>query len=291
MAFTSLNEDYSSWGGGDVGVQGLRFVPSASAPVYVYNQGALQQQTLDGSGITFTGNTQYGFAGIVAPASGQPYVTGFLYQNQPALAQPFVGSNFVILGDGPASGATKYYGFFAIPFVTTQNLQAQAESGTLGTGWTNAVDVNADGGHAAKAASGTVAGNADLFGTAWQPPAGQYDTWYRFGVISNAGAVAEMTLGLWDATAGAFVAGGSTTYRANQATTSYSWLKVNGTSPLSLPAGHNVQFRAVTAATLGTDWFIDEAILVPVTLSAGVAGPVDLFQQFLGDFTPRQVRL
>jgi len=289
LAWTPLTESFNNAAGGTT--EGLHFFQSASTPIVLFNPGAVAQMNIDGA-VSVAASNQYGYAGIVPPGSTTPYVCGFLYQNQPAQAQPYDSAGtYVGLGDGPAVNATKNYGFFAIPFVTTQNLQAEGESGTLGTGWSSVADVNASAGNTAKAASGTTAGNADLFGTAWQPPTGNYDVWFRVKVTSAAGSQAEMTLGLWDATSSTFV--NSTTFRANQATTGYTWLKAAG--PTGPTAGHNMQFRAVTALTLGTDWFIDEAVLVPDNLQAGtvssVNGPQDLFNQFLGDFSNRQVRL
>lgn len=183
-----------------------------------------------------------------------------------------------------AQNSVRYYGFFVIPYgvsgsYSAANLQAEGESGSLGTGWSSVADGAASGGNTAKAASGTVAANADTFGTSFVPAPGTYDAKFRVRVTSAAGAAAEMTLGLWDVTASAFVA--STTFKANQAGTIYSWLVA--ASAITPTAGHNMQFRAVTALTLGTDWFIDEAVLLPRTLTAQNNGPQDIAQQWLFD--------
>jgi hypothetical protein len=232
-------------------------------------------------------STVTGFGAGFGQTANGPLV-GWLYQNKPSPAQPSgANSTDIAIGDSTSLplGTYRLYAFFAVPFVTAPNLQAEAESGALGTGWSSVADANASAGNAAQAASGTVSGNADLFGTSWVPPVGLYDVWFRVLVASAAGSAAEMTLGLWDTIAGAFVAGGSTTFRANQFVTSYTWVKA--ASALLLPAGRNVQFRAVTAATLGTTWTIDEAALAPAwSATKGVGSfPGDLYQQFLFEKT------
>lgn len=231
----------------------------------------------------------WGFgAAFGTQANGPLY--GFLYQNPPATGQPAANATLNLgFGDtsGPLVGTKRQYGFFAVPFPgAIANLQAEGESGALGTGWSSVANANASGGNEAKAASGTVAGNADLFGTSWVPPAGVYAVLFRLRVTSAAGSAAEMTVGLWDTTAAGFVAGASVTLKANQCQTTYgtnNWLLA--ASAVTPPAGHNVQFRAVTALTLGTDWFVDEAVLVPLrsaTLGLGNF-PGDIWSQFLFD--------
>jgi hypothetical protein len=42
--------------------------------------------------------------------------------------------------------------------------------------------------------------------------------------------------------------------------------------------------------TTDSDWWIDEAFLVPVTLSAANTGPQELWQQFLHDRNAKIVR-
>jgi hypothetical protein len=78
-------------------------------------------------------------------------------------------------------------------------------------------------------------------------------------------AKSEMTFGLWDGTARAWVA--STSFAPNQASASYSWIKAAaGITPQSQ---HSVQFLATFntqggPTTLSTDWFVDEAVLMPI---------------------------
>jgi hypothetical protein len=73
-----------------------------------------------------------------------------------------------------------------------------------------------------------------------------------------------MTLGLWDGTARVWVA--SRSIAPNQAGASYSWIKAAaGVAP---PSKHYVQFLATfttqSGTALSTDWFVDEAVLVPI---------------------------
>lgn len=273
--------------------QGLMWRLNAVAKL-AYDESAVVD-LVTSAGATATPSATLGFGAMLGTAANQPLV-GFLYQNPPSNSQPGTFSSTVQgYGDtnGPAQNSYRLYGVFAVPFsATPANLQAEAESGALGTGWSSVVDANASNGHSAQAASGTGSGNADLFGTAWQPPAGTYDVWFRVLVASSAGSTPEMTLGLWDTTAGAFVTGGSVTLRANQAGATYSWSHVNPTTPLQVPAGHNVQFRAVTAATLGTTWTIDEAVLVPIrstTLGQGDF-PGDIWAQWMFERVTALVR-
>lgn len=266
-------------------------ISAASAAKIVWNENG--PFDLGTNPVTNLGvGTVYGFAGIFGQTANAP-LYGFMYQNPPASGQPAGNSTTTVgFGDtsGPALNSFRLYGFWALPFTTVPNLQAEGESGSLGTGWSSVADGAASAGNAAKAASGTASTNADLFGTSWVPPAGMYDVWFRLKVTSNASSTAQMQLGLWDATAGSFVS--SSTYAPNIATTSYAWYHVSGGSPITPTAGHNMQFRAVTTATLTTDWFIDEAVLLPIksaTLGQGNF-PADLYAQWAFDRVTNLVR-
>lgn len=264
-----------------------------AVPKIIYNSGAIADVVL--SEAAPAAQTDYGYGAAFIASSAQPYIVGTLYQNQSGSKQPYNAGNVATIGLGDttslAINAQRSYGFFAVPYgvsgtYSTANLQAEAESGALGTGWSSVVDAAASGGHAAKAASGTLTGNSDLFGTAFVPAPGTYDVWFRVKVTSAAGSSAEMNLGLWDSTSSAFV--GFTAFKANQSGTSYGWLRA--ATAVTPTAGHNMQFAAGTAATLGTDWFIDEAVLVPHTLTAANTGPRDIWQQFAFDRSARLVR-
>jgi len=140
----------------------------------------------------------------------------------------------------------------------------EAAGGLLGLGWSTVPDAATNTARAAKAARGSapVKNNnyaTDTFGATFTPDPGAYDVWYRLRVTSTVGTTAEMTLGLWDDTGVGWL--GSTTYRANQIGTSYVWIKAAaGVVPV---AGHFVQFQAYAASTLGTDWYIDRALMEP----------------------------
>jgi len=138
--------------------------------------------------------------------------------------------------------------------------RAEAATGTLDPGWSSVPDSGASGGLAAKAAAGTYKSYSnDVFLSPVVPVAGAYDVWYRVRVTSAAGKAPEMTLGLWDDQKAAWV--GSTKYRADQMGTSYSWVKV--AESVTPSAGHSVQFIASFSDRLGTDWYVDEAVMVP----------------------------
>lgn len=273
----------------------------SNAAKIIYDDAGIQDLSL-AAGASVAPSTALGMGAAFGTQANSP-IFGFVYQSPPSVGQPSPnGSSTANVGfgdaSGPAQNASRLYGIFAVPFgsngASTEKLQAEAESGALGTGWSSVADASASGGNTAKAASGTASGNADLFGTAWQPPPGNYDAWARVRVTSAAGSAAEMTLGIWDPTAGTFTAGASQTFRANQASTSYVWLKINVAAFALPPAGpHNVQFRALTAATLGTDWFIDQMVLTPSSqgFAAGRAMnfPTDLWAQWAYDARLRLV--
>ena len=256
-----------------------------------YNESAITDMSV---GLTTPPpSSTYGYAAAFGVAAGNALI-GFLYQNAPA-GQPNPASATAIdLGDtsGPALNTQRSYAFFAIPYgvsgsYSTANLQSEAESGTLGTGWTSQANAAASGGNEAKCASGTLAGNSDnIFQNSFVPAAGVYDVWFRVKVTSAAGAAAEMQLGLWNLTDSVWM--GSTTYKANQVTTAYAWYKV--AAGITPTAGKSMGPRALTALTLGTDWFIDEVAIVPKTLTADNRGPQDLWQQFMYDRSVRMVR-
>jgi hypothetical protein len=227
-----------------------------------------------------------GWSVAISTTANQPLV-GWLYQNAPDSGQPRAsGTSTIGFGEttGPAQGTFRTYGLFAVPYITAPNLLAEAESGTLGTGWTSTADAGSSGGNAAKCASGTASTNADLWATAFVPAAGVYDLWVRLRLASLASSTSQMQIGLWNSTDSVFVA--STTYAPNAAAlaggTSYIWVKV--ASAVTPTATKNMRVRAVATATTTTDWFIDQSALVPVraaTLGQG-SFPADIWAQFIG---------
>jgi hypothetical protein len=141
---------------------------------------------------------------------------------------------------------------------------AEAAGGVLDPGWASVPDPEARGGLAARLPAGTATASFknDIFGTQTIPPAGTYDVWFRVRVASPTKDKPEMTLGLWDYTAWRWV--GSTVYKADQVSSAYTWARVaNGVTP---EPGHRMVFIAEFAAhtaPLSTDWYVDEAVLVP----------------------------
>lgn len=242
-------------------------------------------------------------AGSLAPTSGAGWsvaigttanqlLCGIAWQNPPNSAQPrAVSTTDLGFGEttGPSQGSFRTYAIWAAPYVTSPNLLAEAESGTLGTGWSSVADAGSSGGNAAKCASGTASTNADLWATSFIPTAGVYDVWVRLRVASVASSTSQMQIGLWDATSSAFVS--STTYAPNAAglSTSYVWVRV--AASVTPTATHNMRVRAVTTATTTTDWFIDQSALVPIGTSGDTGNlPRDVWKQFLGRRRIRLVR-
>jgi hypothetical protein len=139
-------------------------------------------------------------------------------------------------------------------------LSADAAAGALDPGWSAVPDAAAAGGRAAMAARGSyVSYRNDWIGAPVVPMSGAYDVWYRVRVASTAGATPEMTLGLWDDTSQKWL--GSTVYRANQAGTDYRWLKV--AADITPLRAHYVVFIASFRDRLGTDWYVDDAVILP----------------------------
>jgi hypothetical protein len=309
--------------------------------------------------------TDYGF-GAAFPIVTSSIIYGFLYQNQPSANQPGNPNTVqVALGDATslAVNAQRSYGFFAVPYgssgsFSTSNLQAEAESGTLGTGWTSQANAQASAGNEAKCASGTLTGNSDTFGTSFLPAPGTYDIWFRVKVTAIASTTGQMFFGLWDVTGATPVPLSGSTLAPSQLTTGYGWVRANqrtvadgvlnttttvtsatavfvsasdagkAISGVGIPAGttiasvtnattivlsaaatastsgvtltiggaitptstHNMQFRVQTIGTLATDFFVDEAVLLPRTLTALGTGPQDIWQQFAFDRGTRWIR-
>jgi hypothetical protein len=101
-------------------------------------------------------------------------------------------------------------------------------------------------------------------------PAGTYDVWYRARVADNGGGSPEMTLGVFDLTTQSWI--GGTTYRARTLRSSYGWVKAV-TGMVQRSDDHLVfgaEFDA-RSGQLRTDWFIDEAVILP----AGAPAPTD----------------
>jgi hypothetical protein len=128
----------------------------------------------------------------------------------------------------------------------------------FGKGWSSVADPFAISQHSAKAASGTPAPNG-AFGSEFVPGPGVYDVWYRARVTRDTSTAPEIILTLTDVTAQKYAA--SRTFAPNQAGTTYRWLQVDSNV---VPVGeHLMRFQINIQATLSTDWYLDEAIMVP----------------------------
>lgn len=191
-----------------------------ATPKIIYNSTLVADVVLSETSPAFA--TDYGFGAAIIASTAQPFIAGFLYQNEP-VKQPFNAGNSATIGLGDSTSlainAQRSYGVFAVPYGTSgvfspANLQAEAEGGTLDAGWTSVANAAMSAGNEAKCAATTVATHADVFGTAFVPAVGAYDAWFRYRVTSNVGNATEMQMGLWDSTSSAFVA--STIYAANQ---------------------------------------------------------------------------
>ncbi len=235
-----------------------------------------------------------GWAVGIGTTANQPLV-GLGWQNPPNAGQPAAGSTTDLgFGEttGPAAGSLRRYFIWAAPFATSPNLLAEAESGTAGTNWTTVADGAAPGGNVERCANANPSGNANTWGTAWQPPPGKYRMRVRLKLGSLASSTSQMKIGLWNSTDSVYV--GSTTYAPNAAAlaggTSFIWIDVTGL--VTPTAGKNMRFRAETTATTTTNWDFDQAVLVPeqsATLGQGDF-PADIWAQLMYGKTTRLVR-
>jgi hypothetical protein len=136
--------------------------------------------------------------------------------------------------------------------------RAEATSFTFGNGWSSVSDTSASGGRAAKVSAGT-GPSSGAFGTEFVPAPGQYEIWYRVRVTSNSGTTPQIILTLTDVSANVYTA--STTFKPSHANTTYSWLLV--ASNVIPTSGHRVRFQINVSGALSTDWYVDEAMMVP----------------------------
>jgi len=143
--------------------------------------------------------------------------------------------------------------------VTPENVyRGEGAAFTFGNGWSAVADASASSGRAARVSSGTKP-TGGAYGSEFVPSSGPYDIWYRVRVTSNVGTVPQIILTLTDLSANVYA--GSTTFKPSQASTTYGWLLV--ASNVTPTSGHRVRFQINTSAELSTDWFIDQAVMVP----------------------------
>jgi hypothetical protein len=127
-----------------------------------------------------------------------------------------------------------------------------------GPGWSPVADPGAANGTALKAEAGTP-GPAGAYGTTFIPKPGIYDIWFRVRVSSTVGGQAEMILTLTDVTASRYVV--ARTFKPSEASVTYRWLLV--ASSVKPPGADMVRFQTNIAAKLSTDWYVDQAAMVP----------------------------
>ncbi|HUZ30251.1 MAG TPA: hypothetical protein VMU90_13460, partial [Solirubrobacteraceae bacterium] len=170
-------------------------------------------------------------------------------------------------------GALEVCGAGSLQFHTgTSALSAEAAGGKLDPGWRFVTDPAAYGGLAAQVPAGTrtATWKDDFFGTPMTAPAGTFDVWFRMRAAGTTGRAPEISLGLFDTTAWAWV--GGSRYSPSQAGNTYQWVRATtGAAPIP---GHQLafvsEFNSHSPAT--TDWFVDEAVMLP----AGSPPPSDV---------------
>ncbi|MFI5283091.1 MAG: hypothetical protein ACHQ0J_08175 [Candidatus Dormibacterales bacterium] len=160
---------------------------------------------------------------------------------------------------GASSFSTDHYGY--TPY------RIAADRGSFYAPWSAVPDPSASHGRAVRLPSGTHVDSytVDAFENWVVPNPGLYDVWFRVRVANPAYTTPELQLGLWDGTAQLWAI--SEMVAPSQVGARYSWVKV-GAGIMPKP-DHAVQFLAVFAAgqgtaTLSTDWYFDEAVLVPI---------------------------
>ena len=263
-----------------------------ATPKIIYNSTKIADVVLSETSPAFA--TDYGYGVAFVASTAQPFLTGFLYQNEP-VTQPFNAGNVATIGLGDttslAINAQRAYGEFAVPYgvsgtYSPANLQQEMESATLSGGFVSTVDAGSSGGSSAKLPSGTVPG-AIAVQTGWRPAAGVADVWARIRVTANASSTNQIQIGWYNITGSAFI--GSTTYAPNAFTTGYLWYRV--VAGVTVGANASEGFRAISVTNnAATDFWLDEMVLAPHTLTAANTGPQDIWQQFAYDRGVRMVR-
>jgi hypothetical protein len=146
-----------------------------------------------------------------------------------------------------------------VPQVTrSSRYEDLTASFTPGAGWSYVVDAAASSHWALKASAGTP-GPEGAFGDSFTPTPGVYDIWYRVRVADNVGKKPEMLLTVVDLAAGRYI--GAASLSPNQVGTASRWILV--ASNITPITNHPMRFQTNIAAQLSTDWYIDEAAMVP----------------------------
>src|SRR5207302_5240125 len=102
-------------------------------------------------------------------------------------------------------------------------------------------------------------GPEGAFGDSFTPSPGAYDIWYRVRVADSASTNPEMLLTLVDLDANTYTSVAS--FSPDQVGTAYRWMRV--ASNVTPVGNHSVRFQTNLAAKLSTDWYVDEAAMVP----------------------------
>jgi hypothetical protein len=133
-----------------------------------------------------------------------------------------------------------------------------AASFTPGQGWSYVKEAAAISHWAAKASSRTP-GPEGAFGDSFIPTAGAYDIWYRARVADGSSRTPEMLLTVVDLQSNRYM--GAASFSPSQVGTTYRWMLV--ASNVTPASNHTIRFQTNIATQLSTDWYIDQAALVP----------------------------
>jgi hypothetical protein len=138
---------------------------------------------------------------------------------------------------------------------------AEGAVGKLDPGWQVLSDTSTPSGLTALALHGYQSApyTNDIFGMPTVPQSGAYDVWFRVKVKSSSGAAAEMTVGLWDDDKQMWLS--STPLEAAEVGTTYAWVEV--AARVTPTPGHSVHFLVSFFRKLATDWYVDEAAMIP----------------------------
>ncbi len=133
-----------------------------------------------------------------------------------------------------------------------------AASFTPGQGWSYIMDATASSHWAAQAVANS-AGPEGAYGATFRATTGAYDVWYRIRVADGSGRTPEMLLTVVDLEANRYLSAAS--FSPSQVGTAYRWMLVaSGVTPDN---NHQLRFQTNIGAQLSTNWYIDEAAMVP----------------------------
>jgi hypothetical protein len=167
----------------------------------------------------------------------------------------------------PSVGMMQVCGTSAVQVLNSTDIyRSQASLFTFSSAWSATVDGAASNGRCATVRAGAPPPSG-AYGAAFVPAPRTYDIWYRLRVANPASGSPQMLLTLTDVTANTYAA--AIVLSANQATTSYSWIRA--AANLAPTSGHSVRFQVNVAGRLTTDWYIDAAVLLPAGSSAPVS--------------------